>query len=440
MNLFAKPHYKQLTASLLLGYSSFSHAVAIDDIPGANATINSLGGYIDRYIQDYNALNSDQGGLSANETELLDLCNDYNTAAQETSANDRDGVNSLIGLLEFVAHEEVGAVGSGFTDTGQDLVNNAVGRMQYLRTGVPLLANNSALLGETGGAAGDDFSKLSIYSNLSYGDGDKDPTSNEQGFDFDSQALTFGADYRFSDKLIAGMALGLGQSDVEIDNNAGDAEGETYSFTLYSSLYEGDWYLDASLGYAMHEYDSTRVIPASIALSLPSAQTLTSNTDGDSLSLSLGAGYNHQIGEWTADYVLRIDSVSATIDGYTENGGVLALQVGDQEVDSLQGVLGAQFSTAISSDAGVLVPSLGVEMRQEFDDESRVVTAQYKFDRFNNQFSFTSDDADENFFLLSAGASFVMTQGNQMFLNWDHLIGLDDVTSNTITAGFRMEL
>jgi len=431
MNLLARNVSSLLTASFLFGFASHSNAVPINQIPGANATIQSLANMIDTYLNTTNRaeLNSNQ------ERELFDLCDNY--AAEIGEAQSQQQINNAINLLERVSHEEVGAIGSGFTDTGQDLIGNIVGRLQSLRTGTPALASNTLLLGQTGGAAGDDFSRLSVYSNFSYGDGSKDQTRNEQGFEFDSTALTLGADYRFSDGLIGGMALGFGDSEVEMDNNAGESEGETLSFTFYTSMYQDNWYLDASLGYALHDYDNNRKV---VDIGLGINQNLKSNTDGDSLSLSLGAGYNHQMGSWTADYVARLDSVAASIDGYSESGGSLALDVGKQEVDSLQGVLGAQFSTAISSDSGVLVPSFGVELHQEFDDETRIVTASYRFDPANNQFSFTSDDADETFYLLSAGSSWVMSQGQQLFLNWDHLAGLSDVSSNTLTLGFRAEL
>lgn len=424
-----------LTAAILLASANQASAVPIDNIPGANATTNSLGGYIDTYIDEYNRFTGDGGSISNAEGNLLSLCNDYATAAAEASSSSE--VKNVISLLEYVSHEEVGAMGSGFTDTGHDQMNSVMGRMQYLRSGAPALASN--MLWQSGGAAGDDFSRLSLYSNFSYGDGSKDRTRNEQGFDFDSQAFTVGGDYRLSDALIAGVAFGFGQSDVSVDNSAGDTSGDTYSLTGYTSMYVDSWYVDASLGYATHSYDSSRYIPSSLILGF-TEQTLKSDTDGDSLSWSLGAGYAYDMYGWTADYALRLDSVSASIDGYRETGGTLALDVGKQDIDSLQGVLSAQFSKAYSTEMGVILPSFGLEIHQEFDDETRVVTAQYALDRFNNQFSFSSDDADKSFYLLSAGGSWVMTQGNQMFLNLDHLVGLDDVSSNTITAGFRMEL
>ncbi len=419
------------TASLALGISHTTLAVTID---GANQTVNSLGVYISDWLTE---LGRTGGAQSQEESSLEGLCNNYVSVANNANDGSAQDRADAIRLFEFVAHEEVGAIGSGFTDTGQDLMGNVQGRMQSIRGGTAMLASNTLLLGQTGGAAGDDFSRLSAYSNFSLGDGDKDTTRNERGFDFDSRALTFGADYRFKDGLIAGAALGLGDSEVDMESGNAGSEGETVSITFYASTYQDDWYIDASLGYALHDYDNTRRI---VDIGMGIDDTVTSSTDGDSLSLSVGVGLTQQLGKWTADYAFRVNSVNATIDGYSESGSVLALTVGEQEVESLQAILAAQFSKAYSTESGVLVPTLGVEVHQEFDDETRSVTAQYALDRFNNQFSFTSDDADSTFFLLSAGSSWVMSQGRQLFFNWDHLAGLDDVSSNTLTAGFRMEL
>lgn len=430
MRPYSKRTATLLTAGLALG---MSHSVNAVTITGANQTVNSLGTYISDWLTE---LRNEGGSQSQDEAALENLCQNYVNEADNANEGSAEDRANAIRLFEQVAHEEVGAIGSGFTDTGQDLMSNVQGRMQSIRGGTAMLASNSFLLGQTGGAAGDDFSRLSAYTNFSFGDGDKDTTRNERGFDFDSRALTFGADYQVKDGLVAGAALGLGDSEVDMEGANASSEGETISITFYASAYQDDWYIDASLGYALHDYDNTRRI---VDIGMGVDDTVTSSTDGDSLSLSVGAGIMQQYGEWSADYALRLNSVSATIDGYSESGSVLALTVGEQEVDSLQAILAAQFSKAYSTESGVFVPTLGVEVHQEFDDETRTVTAQYALDRFNNQFSFTSDDADSTFFLLSAGSSWVMSQGRQLFLNWDHLAGLDDVSSNTLTAGFRME-
>lgn len=427
--------------ALATAQSGFAQSVDITNLAavGGNTTQQSAGGWINDYLTDYGTPPND---ISAIETELLNLCNDYANAVNGTALNDAAGISAALELIDFVTHEEVGAVGSGLTDTGHDQMASILGRLQSLRSGTPGVASANSINLLNGGAAGADFSKLSYFVNLSYGDGEKDRTRNEQGFDFDSQALTLGVDYRFDDNLVGGVALSFGQSDVEVENNLGETESDNIGLTFYGSYYQDNWYLDASLGFSQYDYDSARNLPVATLMLMTAMvdQRLSSSTEGDALSWSIGGGMSQELNGWNANYSLRLDGVDATIDGYSETGGSLALKVADQDVESLQAVLGAQFSKAFSQKWGVISPYFGVELHQEFEDETRVVTAQYVFDRFGNQFSFTSDDADDSYFLISVGSSFVLSEGKQLFVNLDHIAGLDDVDSNTLTAGIRFEL
>ncbi len=294
MKLMRVKPVSMLAAGIALAsaQSSFGQSVDIRDLAavGGNATQQSAGVWIDDYLVDYGALSP--GDLSAIETELLGLCNDYATAVTGTALNDADGIRAALTLVDFVTHEEVGAAGSGLTDTGHDQMTSILGRLQSLRSGTPGVASAGSINLLNGGAAGDDFSKLSYFANVSYGDGEKDRTRNEQGFDFDSQALTLGVDYRFEDDLIGGVALSFGQSDVSVENNLGDTESDSFGITFYGSYYQDNWYLDASLGFTQHDYDNVRNLPVATLMLMTAMedQRLTSSTEGDALNWSIGGG------------------------------------------------------------------------------------------------------------------------------------------------------
>jgi len=419
-------------AVMAVSHSSLAQVNTISDLSsiGGNATQDSVGKFIDSWLTDNTAF-ATAGGQ---EQELYDICTQYANDINGTALTNAEKLE----LVDYVSNEEIAALGSGLTDTGHDQAVSMLGRLQALRAGTPGLASINEF--GLGGAAGADFSKLSYFANVSYGDGEKDRTKNEQGFDFDSQALTFGADYRFADDLIAGVAIGWGQSDIDIDGGFGDTENDSLSLTLYGTYFIDDWYVDWTLGYAEYDYDSKRYLPVSTLMMMGPDQVLSSSTDGDALNWSIGGGITQMLKGWNADYSLHLNAVDAKVDGYSESGGSLALNVGDQDIESLQAVLSAQFSKAFSKDWGVIQPYGGIEIHQEFEDDTRVVTAAYKFDSASNQFSFTSDDADSTYFLLSVGSSFILSQGKQLFVNLDHIVGLDDVDSNTLTAGIRFEL
>ena len=115
------------------------------------------------------------------------------------------------------------------------------------------------------------------------------------------------------------------------------------------------------------------------------------------------------------------------------------MQVFDQDLESLQSVLGVNFTYVASTDFGVLTPYFTAEWYHEFEDDERNITAKYVFDPTNDVLRFRSNGADEDFFGISLGVNSVLKGGAQLFLNYDTVLDLDDVTQHIFTAGVRYE-
>lgn len=355
--------------------------------------------------------------------------------------------------LQQVVPEETQIIGSGVTDTSHDQMTNVSSRLQYLRTGTSLLAvSGFHFSGESlsGGAAGaDDYSRWGLFINGDYGTGDKDETFNEAGFDYDSYGITAGVDYRFSEAFVAGIALGIANSDVEIDRDAGDTDTDGFTATLYGMYYTDSFYVEGSLSGGSFEYESQRRVNYGTGVNQVSAN-LDGETDGDQIAWSLGAGYTGNADSINYNLFGRFEGIDAEIDAYNETGSGAnpewAMSVDDQDIESVQAVLGAQVALALSQNFGVLQPYAGVEWHYEFEDDARDITANYLNDPFfanNGDKTFTvqlaSDDPDEDFFLVSVGATLLLKGGNQLFLNYDTVLGLDDVGSQAVTLGVRFE-
>ena len=435
---------RHLTASMTVFMLSGHAQAQLQALPGAefyNQTQVSVATAIQSLAdEDYSGFNSvgvDESNFSSVlEEEMVQICREYNTNVRANVEPTEQEARDIASLLNVITHEEVGANGSQLTDTAVNPLATVIGRVQSLRGSG--LATSSGIDLISGGAAGDDFSRLSYFVNANVGTGSKDGTSLENGFDFDSYGITGGVDYRFSDQFIAGVALALGQSEVDIDDNLGDSETDSVSLTFYGSYFVDNWFVDGVVGFSDYEYDNQRnlFLPSIVTTALN--QSISSDTDGDAIDISIGGGYNGEIKGWQVTYSARLDYKDATIDSYDEDQNQsLALSVGKQDIESLQLTFGAQVTKSFSKKWGTINPFIGLELRNEFEDDTRVVTAQYFHDRFGNTFSFTSDDADSNYFLLSIGTSFVFSQGRQAFVSFDTVLGLTDVDSNTLTAGIR---
>jgi len=363
--------------------------------------------------------------------------------------------------LQQVVPEEAEVMGSGSTDTMHDQMNNVESRLQIVRTGIstlPIAGLHFGVPGMTGGAAGDDFSRFGFFINGDYNTGDKDTTFNEDGFEFDSYGVTTGVDYRFNDQMIAGVALGYSSSEVDIDSNFGSTDTEGNNITAYGTYFTDTFYVDASLTSGSYEYKGVRNIDYGNGAAAVK-RTLASDTDGSQISWSLGAGINSSIDNKNFNYYGRLEGVKVDIDGYQEtvtaanstlaNGSLnndWAMRVDSQDIKSLKAIAGAQVSAAISNNAGVVQPYASLELHHEFESDARNITAYYLNDPFfasgdrTYAVNLSSDKADENFFLLGLGATLVQVGGKQFFVNYDTLLGLDDVSSHKLTFGLRLEL
>lgn len=371
------------------------------------------------------------------------------------------GDAEIANALQQVVPEETEIMGSGATDTMHDQMNNVESRLQIIRTGSSTLPiagihiNGQTL---TGGAAGDGFSRLGIFINGDYGTGEKDATFNENGFDFDSYGITAGIDYRFGSNFVAGLAVGYSSSDVDVNQGFGSTEGEGINFTAYGTYFTDNYYIEASLTSGSYDYEGVREIDYGVG-NARVQRTMASDTDGDQIAWSLGAGYNANKDALSYSYYGRFEGIDVDIDGYQERvtaanstlaDGSLnndwAMRVLDQDVKSLRGVLGGQIAYALSKSFGVIQPYANLEFHHEFDDDSRVATAFYLNDPYfavgdrTYAVNLTTDAPDENFFLLSLGTSILRAGGAQFFVNYDTLLGLSDVTSHKFTVGVRLEL
>jgi outer membrane autotransporter protein len=397
--------------------------------------------------------------LTGNSRKLFERCRELvQTGNDITGVGGNDfslglSQSELQDALQRVAPEETEAMGAGQTDTSQDQLASLASRLQFLRTGTTTLPIAGVYWsGEdwAGGAAGDDdFSRLGAFLSGVYGTGDKrdgDPTNGvEDAFEFDAYGLTAGVDYRIGNGLVLGIGVGYIESEVEFERNYGENETEGWSYLGYGTWYADNFFIEGSIVYGNYDYDMSRNVSYADNTGGPDInQKLSSDTEGDSISWNLGLGYNINIENSNITFTAQARGLDADIDGYAETGGELAMELDDQEVESLQSVLGVQAAFNFNRDFGVLVPYGSLHWHHEFEDDARDIRARYVFDPFKddpvNTMVFTTDPGDEDYFRLSLGANFVLTHGTQVFFNYDTLLGLEGVDSQAFTVGLRLSL
>ena len=300
-----------------------------------------------------------------------------------------------------------------------------------------------------GGAAGDgvlSFGRWGIFINGSYSAGDRDRTQNAAGFDTDAVSITLGADYRFQENLIGGLAFGYTSNNTDLDSNGGSLDIDGYNLSLYGTYYqEGGFYLDGIFTYGWNDYDQSRRILYDIN-SIRVNQTAFADFKGRQWSASLGGGYSLSRGPWSFGPTARLEYVKTDVDGYQErmsnptaDGGGWAVSIQDQDVTFFHSQLGAEVAYAISTSWGVLQPSAHLEWVHEFEDGGDNVVGHFVQDMSRTQFSLPTDSNDKDYYNLRIGVSAQFAKGRSAFLYYRKLFGYSDLDAYTIGGGLRLE-
>jgi uncharacterized protein with beta-barrel porin domain len=293
--------------------------------------------------------------------------------------------------------------------------------------------------------ANSDFQRWGFFLSGSIGRGESDATDLAPRYKFDVNSLTAGLDYRYSDALIFGAALGYNQQDTNLALGQGGVDTNSYTLSAYGSYFRSSsWYTDASLTFGKNQYDLIRQISYTVGGNTVN-QTARATSDGDQLSLGLTFGRDYQKAGWTIGPYGRIlytqldfDQVEERIVGSTTGSG-LALIIEERGVDSLASVVGTKFIRPISLDWGVLTPTLQLEWEHEFNDDPGAAVARFANDPSRSTILLKDSPTDTDFFRIGLGLSAVMSKGRSGFVYYDKIIGRDGVQQDNVTLGIRIE-
>jgi outer membrane autotransporter protein len=362
--------------------------------------------------------------------------------------------------LQKIAGEEVFAQGTTGTSIVNTQIRNISARLSALRAGATGISAQSlamnfdsgvlpvgALFGpKGGGASGDEDdallsdSRLGLFINGRINAGDQGATENEDGFDFDTLGVTFGADYRFRNNLVVGAAVGYADSEVEFNFDGGDLKTEALSYSIYGSYYSEKLYVDFLAGSGSSDFDTRRIMVFADARGGVDTVALGA-TSGDQSLLSVSAGYNFARGGWVFVPYFSYDYMNTEVDPYSETEGQgWELAFGKQEIKSRILTGGLRLAYNLRTGFGVFVPHLRAAFQKEFEDEVRTANVRFVNDPFDTVFEFLTEVPDTDFYRVGGGFSIVWPRGVSAFVDYESIQGYRNLTSGTLTAGLRVEL
>jgi len=437
----------------------FNLNVAISNLTGLNPLQTAVANAIDTLCP---ALANDIS-LSAEETDLLQQCQSILGSA---GIDSQDTINALDELFSDVAMAQANASmlaaqsqfqnlkariaalrsGTGGTSFGGLALNTASGS-------VPLASLFSSLNGEASNASAannsGDFERWGFFATGSIGRGEAEAGSINPAFDYDINGLSAGIDYRMSDRLIIGAALGLTRQGTTLPGSEGSVDTTGWSASAYSTFYQqNNWYADAVMTYGQNNFDMQRHIHYTLPLFGGGFTTVdqiaNADTDGSMLSAAFTFGRDFQKGGWAIGPYGRLTYTKLDFDAYDEillggNGSGLGLHIDSRSLTSLATVLGSKFAFSHSTDWGVLMPHMQIEWEREFKDDPQTIQASFIYDPTGTPISVTGDPLDKSYFRIGLGLSMILSRGRSGFVYYEKMLGRDRLDQDTLSMGFRME-
>ncbi|MGJ4728833.1 putative Ig domain-containing protein [Luteimonas sp. SDU101] len=274
-----------------------------------------------------------------------------------------------------------------------------------------------------------DARRLGYWTGGTLRSGSFDGQAGGRGFDFETEGVSGGADYRVFQDLAVGAGLGYGQDSSTVGQNGSQLRGRARTLALYGSFQPaGTLFVDALVGYQALSFELERFVTAS-------GGQVRGSRDGDQLFGSLSIGSDLVRGEWMFTPYARLDAMRAALEPYTESGDDRhALTYGEQDVDTTTGNLGLRMAFNRATGWGALSPQLRLEYQHDFNAEGGA-SMQYA-DLLGPVYTTSVDGYDRSRFTLGLGVLFELRRWS-IQVDYRGVVGSGEQRDNAIQLMFQ---
>ena len=253
--------------------------------------------------------------------------------------------------------------------------------------------------------------------------------------DYTNGGLIGGVDYQFSDALMGGLSINWINTNTDYAGQSGGSERNTYGASFYAGYSVENLNIDALFNYSFSDYKNTR----GAALDPMAAVTVVNGvTNSDEIFLSAAVSYDFEMSGLTLGPAVRIDLVKVWMDGYSETGGAEGqnAQYNAFDVTSFTTDLGADASYEIKTSSGVITPHVHAYWVHEYQNDAQALTGSLIG---GGAFVSQLGSPDRNYYRLGAGATMELQHGLEIYVDYEALVGFNNLSSNQFAVGGRFE-
>ncbi len=254
--------------------------------------------------------------------------------------------------------------------------------------------------------------------------GDIDSSDARTGYSYDAYGAIIGVDYNCIPNMSLGLSLGYINTDIGLDNSAGDSNVDTLRFGPYLTYTNGNWNVDASITGGFHWVDGRR-------------NTImgTAESDYNSYDFTIygAASYDMQLDKVTLSPTFSLTYVHQMTDDYAESGaGTANLTVEDMQTDSLQSLLGVHASMPVMLGNLALTPEAWIGWKYEWLDRDVDINSAFSAN-VTSPFTTTSEGTSRSQFVAGAAVFSQINETTSLKLNYE-LNTASDVTIHSVWA------
>ena len=253
-------------------------------------------------------------------------------------------------------------------------------------------------------------------------------TSLSSAQDIDGFGITVGADRKMDEDQILGVALRVGNTDVDVGTFGSAVDTNALSLSVYgiNSLVDKN-FLKHVFGVSYLDSDIVRKNKANTIKQ-------TSDREGKQVFGSLDVGREYEDGDLTISSIGSIDGSYTALDSYTESG-TNAISYNDQDIKSLMASLGVLIDKDVYLENSNVKSRVNLEYGKEFASNSKVVTS-YVSD--SESFEYQADNKNRDIYTAGLGFDFKHDQGLTISADYERqqIKGHGYINKFTFSAGY----
>jgi len=182
------------------------------------------------------------------------------------------------------------------------------------------------------------------------------------GFNYHTQGIPLGFDFRLSDHLIAGVAATQSHGALSFENEYSRGRSEGAFTTAYATYFTDHAELEGMFSYGRDSYTNAR----RIALGSLDRRA-SSEHDSDIFSAMIEGRYHFNWENLKIEPFVAMQYSRLNVDGFRERGaGDLDLLVDPRSIDALASQVGFRFLHPLTLRAGILIPEFTAAWTHDF--------------------------------------------------------------------------